>query len=396
MSGKRKKYTPEFREQAARLVIETGRPIAHVAAEIGVGEQLLGRWVRVAREAAGAGDNGAVLDSDERAELERLRKENAELPLDRQFLKKSRGLLCLRTEPVEAYGLIEAEKANYAITRMCELLDVSRSGFYKWRKSQAAGPSPAARRRAELDVKVAALHEASDGVYGAPRILADLRDAGETVSRKTVAASLRRQGLAGISPRTFAPVTTVVDLDAPPIPDLVKRRFDTGRLDGVWTSDITYLRTGEGWLYLCAVRDGCSRRVIGWAIDEHLHTDLVEDAVAMAVAMRGELAAQVVFHADRGCQYTSAQLARFARKHDLARSVGRTGVCWDNAQQESFWATMKVEFYDRYLWPTKAAAKLAVGDWIERVYNRRRRHSSIGMITPVEYENRITQTAQAA
>ncbi len=279
---------------------------------------------------------------------------------------------------------------------MCELLDVSRSGFYKWRKSQAAGPSPAARRRAELDVKVAALHEASDGVYGAPRILADLRDAGETVSRKTVAASLRRQGLAGISPRTFAPVTTVVDLDAPPIPDLVKRRFDTGRLDGVWTSDITYLRTGEGWLYLCAVRDGCSRRVIGWAIDEHLHTDLVEDAVAMAVAMRGELAAQVVFHADRGCQYTSAQLARFARKHDLARSVGRTGVCWDNAQQESFWATMKVEFYDRYLWPTKAAAKLAVGDWIERVYNRRRRHSSIGMITPVEYENRITQTAQAA
>lgn len=119
MSGKRKKYTPEFREQAARLVIETGRPIAHVAAEIGVGEQLLGRWVRQAREAAGAEDNGAVLDADERAELERLRKENAELRLDRQFLKKSRGLLRLRTEPVEAYCLIEAEKANYAITRMC-------------------------------------------------------------------------------------------------------------------------------------------------------------------------------------------------------------------------------------------------------------------------------------
>jgi len=279
---------------------------------------------------------------------------------------------------------------------MCELLEVSRSGFYKWRTTQAAGPSPAARRRAELDSKVAAFHKASDGVYGAPRILADLREDGETVSRKTVAASLRRQGLAGISPRTFAPATTLVDLDDMMPKDLVKRCFDAGRLDVVWTSDITYLRTGEGWLYLCAVRDGCSRRVIGWAIDEHLHTDLVEAAVAMAVTMRGTLAEKVVLHADRGCQYTSAQMARFAHAHNLARSVGRTGVCWDNAQQESFWGTLKVEFYDRYLWRTKAAAKLAVGDWIERVYNRRRRHSAIGMISPVQFENRITQTAQAA
>jgi transposase InsO family protein len=292
--------------------------------------------------------------------------------------------------------LIEAEKASYPITRMCALLEVSRSGFYKWRSNRGRGPTPAQQRRAELDAKVATLHKASDGVYGTPRILADLRDDGETVSRKTVAASLRRQGLAGISPRTFAPVTTIVDLDAVVPDDLVKRRFDVGALDRVWTSDITYLRTGEGWLYLCAVRDGCSRRVIGWAIDEHMRTDLVEAALAMAVAMRGELAEQVVFHADRGCQFTSAQLARFSRDHNLARSVGRTGVCWDNAQQESFWATLKVEFYDRYLWPTKAAARLAVGDWIERVYNRRRRHSAIGMIPPIEYENRITQTAQAA
>ncbi len=116
----------------------------------------------------------------------------------------------------------------------------------------------------------------------------------------------------------------------------------------------------------------------------------------MAVAMRGELAEEVILHAHRGCQYTSAQLARFAGRHNLVRSVGRTAVCWDNAQAESFWATMKVEAYDRYLWPAKAAAKLAVGDWIERVYNRRRRHSAIGMISPVDFEDRITQTAQAA
>jgi putative transposase len=292
--------------------------------------------------------------------------------------------------------VIEAEKASYPIKRMCELLEVSRSGFYKWRKDRGRGPTPAQQRRAGLDAKVADFHKASDGVYGAPRILADLRAGGERVSRKTVAASLRRQGLAGICPRRFAPATTVVDLDAAVPKDLVGRRFDTGVLDRVWTSDITYLRTGEGWLYLCAVRDGCSRRVIGWAVDEHMHTDLVESAVAMAVAMRGDLADEVILHADRGCQYTSAQLARFAREHNLVRSVGRTGVCWDNAAAESFWATMKVEFYDRYLWPTKAAAKLAVGDWIERVYNRRRRHSAIGMISPVDFESRLTQTAQAA
>jgi transposase InsO family protein len=292
--------------------------------------------------------------------------------------------------------VIEAEKASYPIKRMCELLEVSRSGFYKWRKSRDAGPTSAQRRRAELDAKVAAFHRASDGVYGAPRIQADLRDDGHNVSRKTVAASLRRQGLAGISPRRFAPATTVVELGAAVPKDLVGRRFDTGRLNRVWTSDITYLRTREGWLYLCAVRDGCSRRVIGWAIDEHMHTDLVQAAVAMAVVLRGELAEQVVLHADRGCQYTSAQLARFAREHNLVRSVGRTAVCWDNAQAESFWATLKVEFYDRYLWPTKAAARLAVGDWIERIYNRRRRHSALGMISPVDFEDRHTQTAQAA
>jgi transposase InsO family protein len=194
--------------------------------------------------------------------------------------------------------VIEAEKATYPVKRMCDLLEVSRSGFYKWRTSRAGRPSPAQRRRADLDARVADFHRASDGVYGAPRILADLRAEGERVSRKTVAASLRRQGLAGICPRRFAPATTVVDLAAPVPKDLVGRRFDTGVLDRVWTSDITYLRTGEGWLYLCAVRDGCSRRVIGWALDDHLRTDLVESALSMAVAMRGELAQTVIFHAE--------------------------------------------------------------------------------------------------
>jgi transposase InsO family protein len=290
------------------------------------------------------------------------------------------------------YRVIEAEKANFTITRMTRLLEVSRSGFYKWRATQVAGPTPAQQRRAAIDAKVAGFHDASDQVYGSPRILADLREDGEVISRKTVAASMRRQQLAGISPRRFTPVTTVIDLDAHRPKDLVDRRFDRGDLDRVWTSDITYLATDEGWLYLCAVRDGCSRRVLGWAVEDHMRTDLVESALSMAVTMRGVLPGQVIFHADRGTQYTTGQLAR---RHDIAQSVGRTGV-WDNAQAESFWSALKSEFYNRYTWPTMAAARLAVGDWIERVYNCRRRHSKIGMISPTEFENRHTQTAQAA
>ena len=162
-----------------------------------------------------------------------------------------------------------------------------------------------------MDVQVADFHQASDGVYGAPRILADLRAAGTRVSRKTVAASLRRQGLAGICPRRFAPATTVVDLDAPVPQDLVGRQFDTGVLDRVWTSDITYLRTGQGWLYLCAVRDGCSRRVIGWAVDEHLRTDLVTSALSMAVGMRGALAQEVIFHADYAEVFVKPRMCGF-------------------------------------------------------------------------------------
>ena len=146
-----------------------------------------------------------------------------------------------------------------------------------------------------------------------------LRADGRRVSRKTVAASLRRQRLAGICPRRFAPATTVVDLDAPVPKDLVGRRFDTGELDRVWTSDITYLRTGQGWLYLCAVRDGCSRRVIGWAIDEHLRTDLVEAALSMAVAMRGELAQEVILHAD---------YAEVCVKPRICGDGLRRGSCW--------------------------------------------------------------------
>ena len=297
---------------------------------------------------------------------------------------------------------MDAQKATsdnvdgFEIARMARLLQVSRSGYYDWARRQAAGPGPAQQRRAELTGKIVGFHAASDRVYGSPRIRADLVEAGEQVSAKTVAKLMRQAGIVGISPRGFVPVTTQAGPDPHPVEDLVGRRFDRGQLDVVWTSDITYLATGEGWLYLCAIRDGCSRRVLGWAVEDHMRTDLVEAALRRAVTLRGELPDKVIFHADRGTQYTSEQLANACVDLPVLRSMGRTGVCWDNAAAESFWSTLKTEFYNRRHWPTKAEARLAVGAWIEDRYNRRRRHSAIGMISPVRFEQLHTQEAEAA
>lgn len=297
--------------------------------------------------------------------------------------------------------MIHAEKATHEVTRMVELLQVSRSGYYAWANRQAVGElGTRAARRADLLVKIKVAHDASDGVNGAPRILADLREAGEVVSRKTVAKLMRGSDIRGISPRPWRPVTTIADTSVHAIPDLVQRRFDRGTLNTVWTSDITYLATAQGWLYLCAVRDGCSRRVIGYAFADSLHTDLVESALRRAVTFRDQATGStkgVIFHADRGCQYTSEQLADVAEELHVRLSVGRTGVCWDNAQQESFWSTLKTEYYQRHRFDTREDAITAVTSWIETVYNRRRRHSALGQISPVTFEhNLVTAAPQAA
>jgi putative transposase len=291
---------------------------------------------------------------------------------------------------------MHAEKSNFSIARMARLLEVSRSGFYAW---LTRAPSARALRAERIEAKIAWFHGESDEVSGSPRILVDLRADGEVISRKTVAKTMRRLGLRGICPRRWRTTTIVDHADAYP-PDAVARAWDTGVLNRVWVGDITYLRTWQGWLYLATVIDAHSRRVIGWAIAEHMRTDLVEQALQMAITLRGELPAHVVFHADRGTQYASAQITAFAAANGITRSMGRTGVCWDNAIAESFFATLKTEFYYRHVWPTKARARLEVGAWIEDRYNRRRRHSAIGQLSPVNFEmqhcNRNAAEPQAA
>jgi len=285
---------------------------------------------------------------------------------------------------------MHAEKSNHTVSRMARLLEVSRSGFYAW---SARLPSKRAVRAEKIEAKIAWFHGESDEVSGSPRILADLREDGEVISRKTVAKAMRKLGLRGICPRRWR-ITTVREGGDTYPPDAANRQWDTGVLNAVWVGDITYLRTWEGWLYLATVIDAHSRRVIGWAIADHMRTDLVEDALKMAITLRGELPALVVFHTDRGTQYASEQITTYAAENGITRSMGYTGICWDNAMAESFFATLKTEFYYRRIWPTRAGATTAVGAWIEDRYNRRRRHSSIGQISPVTFEmQHCNQTA---
>ena len=275
-----------------------------------------------------------------------------------------------------------AEKKNFSVIRMARLLGVSRSGFYAWMKRD---PSKRAARKEELAVKITRFHAASGGVYGAPRILMDLREHGEIISRKTVARIMADLGLQGVFPKRFKVTTLVDNADTYP-QDLALRAWDKGEVNRLWVGDITYLRTWEGWLYLAVVMDAHSRRIIGWAIDETMTADLVEDALKMAKTMRDDLPEKVVFHTDKGTQYASNQISSWTQNNGITRSMGATGVAWDNAMAESFFATLKTEYYYRHVWATKKHARESVGRWIEQVYNRRRRHSALGQIDPVTYE----------
>ncbi|TFD51487.1 IS3 family transposase [Cryobacterium sp. Hh11] len=209
-----------------------------------------------------------------------------------------------------------AEKTNFTITRMVRLLEVSRSGYYAW---MDRAPSPAAIRREHIEQKVAFFHGDSDEVYGAPRILVDLRADGEIISRKTVARTMKRLGLAGICPKKWKTTTIIDHADAYPV-DAVKRKWDTGALNQVWVGDITYLRTWEGWVYLATVIDAHSRRVIGWAIADHMRTDLIQDALTMAMVLRGDRPETVIFHSDRGIPCAGVELDRQRRKSPQART----------------------------------------------------------------------------
>ena len=293
------------------------------------------------------------------------------------------------------YRFVEAEKAQRRnVAKACELLEVSTSAFYDWHRHL-----PSARQLADesLGERIQAIYDDSRGTYGWPRVYQALRRDGVHASRKRVARIMRQKGLVGRCQRRWTK-TTLSDPEVTAV-DLLRRAFGPGtvEVDRVYVSDITYIWTWEGWLYLATVIDLASRRVVGWAMAEHMRTELVSDALRMALAARRP-APGLIFHSDRGTQYTSKEFTDLLAEHQMVQSLSRPRQCWDNAVAESFFSSLKLELIDRRGWATRAQVRRAVVDYIEVFFNRRRLHSSLNYLTPAEYEARIhhQKAAQAA
>ncbi|WP_322544484.1 IS3 family transposase [Rhodococcoides fascians] len=274
-----------------------------------------------------------------------------------------------------------AESDSYTVTFMCAQLGVSTSGYYKWR-----GKSRSARdlRDDELTALIEYHYEHLNGRPGVRRMRAELAAGGHRVSHKRVWRLMKVAGLEGRHPKAWKRTTVAGDSPVG-APDLIGRDFTAAEANTKWCGDITYVRTWNGWAYLATVIDLHSRMVVGWAVADHMRTELVTDALDMAIARRRP-PGKVIFHSDRGTQYTSTDFDKYCTKNNIRRSLGRTGICFDNAVAESFFASYKKELIHTRPWPTLKALKKSTFTWIEEYYNRARRHSTLGYLTPAEFE----------
>jgi len=274
----------------------------------------------------------------------------------------------------------------FPVAALCRVLRVSKSGYYAWLKRP---PCERATRDALLVPQITASHERSDSTYGSPRILGDLQEAGERVGRKRVARLMRVAGLRGVSRRRFV-ITTKRSETEGAAPDLVERKFIADRPNTLWVADITYVPTWAGFLFLAIVLDAFSRRIVGWAMATHLKTELVLDALEMALTQRNPDG--VIHHSDHGCQYTSLAFGKRCGEMGVRPSMGSVGDAYDNAMAESFFATLECELLNRRRFKTQVEARHAIFRFIEGWYNPHRRHSSLGNISPVSYE-KLASTA---
>jgi putative transposase len=286
------------------------------------------------------------------------------------------------------FRLIDEEKSRHSISRMARVLGVTAAGYHAWKRR---APSPRRLEDARLKERITSHFESSHDTYGAPRILDDLADEGIRVSRKRVARLMRELGIAGVSGREGRRrrrKAAVPESEA--ATDLVRRDFTAGEPNQVWFADITYVPTWEGWLFLAVVMDACTKRIVGWSMRDDLKADIVIDALGMGTTMRRPQAG-LVHHSDRGAQYRSLALGRTLRDSGILASMGATGVPHDNAVTESVMATIKKECVHRHTFKTRDEARFAIFRYIEGFYNSYRRHSSLGNLSPAEFERRLEQ-----
>jgi putative transposase len=291
---------------------------------------------------------------------------------------------------VNLFRFIDAERACLPVALLCRMLGVSRSGYYAWR---SRSPSKRSREDATLTAKIHEIHRRSRETYGSPRIHAELRALGTRCGRKRVARLMRQAGLRGCM-RGKRRGTTRRGKRAP-AEDLVKRNFAATEVDRIWVADLTYVATQEGFLYLAFILDAHSRRIVGWSMENHLRTELVVDALQMAV-WRRKPAPGLIHHSDQGVQYTSLSFGERLREVGITPSVGRTGSALDNAMAESFVSTLKAELVSRLEFPSRQAAKTAIFDYLETFYNTRRLHSALGYRSPTDFEEDRMQKARVA
>lgn len=288
------------------------------------------------------------------------------------------------------FGFIQTEKATYPVRMMCRTLLVSASGFYAWCRR---GLSPRVREDAALKVEIRAAHAASGKTYGSPRVHEELKAEGQHVGRKRVARLMREEGLEGQRKRRFR-VTTDSRHSYPVAANALNRDFTASAPNKVWVTDITYIWTREGWIYLAAILDLFSRRVVGWSADSFIDRTLAIDALRMALRTRLPEPG-LIHHSDRGIQYASGDYQRLLREHSITCSMSRKGDCWDNAVAESFFSTLKAELVYRTDFVSRSQAFALLFEYIEAFYNGRRRHSALGYVSPVEHEAAATRNGYA-
>jgi transposase InsO family protein len=289
------------------------------------------------------------------------------------------------------FAFIAAEKARFPVRLLCRVLEVSRAGFYAW---QGRPPAPRTQADERLGLEIAAIHAESRQRYGSPRVHAELSVRGHRTSRKRVARLMRQHGLAGRRRRRFR-ATTDSRHTLPVAPNVLDRQFAQPAPDRAWVTDITYIATGEGWLYLAVILDLCSRLVVGWAVSERIGRELTLEALDMALVRRRPLPG-LVHHSDRGSQYASGDYQALLAAEEIVCSMSRRGNCWDNAVAESFFATLKVELVHDASWVTRQVARAELFEYIEVFYNGQRRHSSLGYLSPRAFERQRAQQRAAA
>ncbi|EKN3638236.1 IS3 family transposase [Pseudomonas shirazensis] len=382
MSNQR--YPEEFKIQAVKQVTEKQLPVSEVAARLGVSVHSLYAWVKRYTKP----QEQRVEEDDQSAEVRRLRAELKRVTEERDNLKKGRRVLCQGVRL--KYAFIKQQAGHYAIRRLCLTLKVHPSGYYAWLSEPKSARAKDDQRLLGL-IKHSWLE--SGGVYGYRKIHDDLREVGESCGRHRVARLMRLEGLRSQTgyrrrPGKYGGKPAVAS------PNLLKRQFDVREPNKVWVTDITYIRTYEGWLYLAVVLDLFSRQIIGWSMKSQMTSDVAIDALLMAV-WRRKPKQEVMIHSDQGSQYSSSDWRSFLKANNLVASMSRRGNCHDNAVAESFFQLLKRERIKRKIYTTRQDARDDVFDYIEMFYNPKRRHSFNNQLSPVEFEKRYAASLES-